>query len=90
MWYDDLLYNEEIILFVLILLSLQEFELIKKAREEMNDDKIYDFTNIRAEERRKEALMELETVKSLRQNFAFFFIQIYDFVACGNFIYIDV
>jgi len=44
-----------------------ELELVKRARLQAEEENIYDFTTLRAEERRKENIMELEAVKSLRK-----------------------
>merc|ERR1712126_338741 len=48
--------------------TTMELEMVKRAREEFEAENIYDFTTIRAEERRKEALQELEEVRHIRKN----------------------
>jgi len=48
--------------------TVMELEMVARAREEYEAENIYDFTSIRADERRKEALQELEAVRKMRKN----------------------
>jgi len=48
--------------------AAMELEMVRRAREEFEQDNIYDFTAKRMDERRTEALLELEAIRNLRKN----------------------
>jgi len=48
--------------------AAMELEMVRRAREEHDQENIYDFTTKRMDERRTEALQELEAVRNLRKS----------------------